>query len=43
MELMLRMVSIIQVASFHSKCYDDARKVADLIEERFPKLSESND
>lgn len=24
----------------HSKCYDDARKVADLIEERFPKLSE---
>ena len=24
----------------HSACYEDARKVADMIEERFPKLEE---
>ena len=23
----------------HSACYEDARKVADLVEERFPKLN----
>ena len=36
---MLKMVQIIQeTASFHSDCYEDARALADIIEEQIPGL-----